>query len=66
MSESPWCSISEAAKYFQLTPKTLYSLIGRGRLPEAAVLRLGRQIRIDIRAVEASAAISGHGKGRRG
>jgi hypothetical protein len=55
MSESQrrWCSIKTATEYFGLkSPKTLYSLIARGRLRDGAVLRLGRQLRIDIRAIE--------------
>ena len=55
MSESPrrWYSIKSATEYFGLkSPKTLYSLIARGRLGHGAVLRLGRQLRIDIRAIE--------------
>jgi hypothetical protein len=62
-----WYSISAAAEYFGLkSPKTLYSLIGRDRLPKGAVLRIGRQIRLNVAAIEADATLSGHGKGRRG
>ena len=51
-----WYSIAEASQYFGLkSPKTLYSLAARGRLPKGAVLRLGRQIRINIAAIEAEA-----------
>ena len=50
-----WRSISDAARYFGLkSPKTLYSLVARGRLPENAVLRIGRQIRISVEAIEAA------------
>lgn len=52
-----WRSIAEAAAYFSLrSPKTLYSLAARGRLPEGAVLRIGRQIRINVTAIEQQAA----------
>lgn len=61
-----WYSIPAAAQYFGLkSPKTLYSLIARGRLPKGAVIRIGRQIRINIVVVEAQgAALSDRGKGR--
>jgi hypothetical protein len=47
-----WVSISEAATYFDIPAKTLYSLAARGLLPKGAILRLGRQLRVDIEAVE--------------
>lgn len=50
-----WFSIAEAAEHFSLSRKTLYSLVARNRLPSKAVLRLGRQIRINVEAVEAEA-----------
>jgi excisionase family DNA binding protein len=50
-----WLTIGEAADHFKISAKTLYSLVGRGRLPKGSVLRLGRQIRIDVAAVENTA-----------
>jgi len=47
-----WFSVSEAAEYFAFSTKTLYSLIGRGRLPRGSVLRIGRAIRIDVHKIE--------------
>jgi excisionase family DNA binding protein len=47
-----WLTIGEAAEYFNLKVKTLYSLVNRGRLPEGGVLRIGRQIRIDVNIIE--------------
>lgn len=53
-----WRSIAETCEYFGLkSPKTLYSLAARGRLPEGAVLRLGRQIRVNVEMIEASAVV---------
>jgi len=66
MKETPvrrWLSIRQAAEYFQLAPKTMYSLCGRGRLPEGSFLKIGRQLRIDVSKIEA-AALSGQ-RGRR-
>jgi hypothetical protein len=63
MKEAPvrrWLSIRQAAEYFQLAPKTMYSLCGRNRLPEGSILRIGRQLRLDVSKIEAGAAL--HGK----
>jgi len=51
-----WLTISEAAEYFGLkSPKTLYSLVARDRLPKGSVLRLGRQIRVNVEIIETDA-----------
>jgi excisionase family DNA binding protein len=50
-----WYSVREAAAYFNIKPATMYSLAARGRLGEGAVLRLGRQVRINPEKVEAAA-----------
>jgi len=47
-----WYSIPEAAAYFSIKPKTLYSLAARRRLPERAILKLGRSIRLNIEVIE--------------
>ncbi len=65
MEPRRWYSIPVAAEYFGMkSPKTLYSLAARGRLPEGSVLKIGRQIRLNIAAIEAGTVLSGHGKGR--
>ncbi len=51
-----WFSISEAAEYFSINAKTLYSLAARGRLPEDSVLKLGRAIRLDVKRIEEAQA----------
>lgn len=53
-----WFTVKEAAEYFSIPPKTLYSLAGRGLLPGDAVLRLGRQIRVDIKKIEEDGTLS--------
>ena len=51
-----WYSVAEAASYFGLkSPKTLYTLAARDRLPAGAVLRIGRQIRVNVEVIEAAA-----------
>jgi hypothetical protein len=47
-----WFSVPEAASHFGINIKTFYSLAARGLLPEKSVLRLGRQLRINIQKVE--------------
>jgi len=47
-----WISVREAAAHFSLPVPTLYSLIGRQLIPSDAILRLGRQIRVDVEAIE--------------
>jgi len=52
MPERRWLTIREAAEYFSISAKTLYSLAARSRLPAGSTLRLGRQIRFDIQTIE--------------
>jgi len=52
MPERCWYSIPEAAEYFNMKAKTLYSLAARGRLPAEAVLKLGRSIRLNVAVIE--------------
>ena len=52
-SKRRWLTIAEASSHFAISKKTLYSLAARGRFPKGAVLRLGRQIRINATAIEA-------------
>jgi excisionase family DNA binding protein len=40
----------EAGEYLGIKPKTIYSLAARGRIP---AVRFGRQLRIDLRRLEA-------------
>lgn len=53
-----WLTIAAAADHFQMKKKTLYSLAARDLLPKGAVLRLGRQIRINVKVVEGAAGRS--------
>ena len=45
-----WITISEAAELLGIRPKSAYSMVARGVLPAAKV---GRLVRIDLRALEA-------------
>jgi excisionase family DNA binding protein len=51
-----WLTVKQAAEYFGLPRGTVYSLIGRGLLPQGSILRLGRQLRINVGAIEKGAA----------
>lgn len=55
MNEKRWLTVAQASNYFGLKSRTLYSLAARGRLPAGAILRLGRQIRVNVAAIEAEA-----------
>ena len=57
-SQKKWLTVSEAADYFALSRKTLYSLAARDRLPKGSVLRLGRQLRINVKVIEAESSES--------
>ena len=53
--ERRWFSAAETIKYFGLkSAKTLYSQAARKQLPPGSVLRIGKQLRFDLRAIEAS------------
>ncbi len=58
-----WFTAAETAAYFGLSAKTLYSLAARGRPPGGAVLRLGRQLRFDITAIEQGSKLLGVSNG---
>jgi len=47
-----WFTVKEAAEYFSIPVKTIYSLASRGLIPGNAVLRLGRQLRVDLQKIE--------------
>jgi hypothetical protein len=62
-SQRRWFTVAETAGYFGLSQKTLNSLAARGRLPKGAVLRLGRQLRFDVAAIERGSGLLGVGDG---
>ena len=62
-----WVTVKEAAEYFKIRPKTMYSLAARGKIPgrDHAIKRFGRQIRINIELIE-SADLGGRNERRHG
>jgi len=65
MPERRWFSAAEASVYFSKPKKSFYSLAARNLLPAGSVIKLGRELRFDIAAIEAGAALSTHSKERR-
>ena len=66
MAEAParrWYSARELGAALSIKPKTLFSLAARGRLPKGSVIRLGKQLRFDLAAIENGLAIE---RGRKG
>ncbi len=53
--EKKWFNAREAGQIFDIPAKTMLSLAARGRLPKGTVLRLGRQVRFDVKMIEAEA-----------
>lgn len=60
-----WFTAAELSAYFSKPKKSFYSLAARNLLPVGSVIKLGRELRFDIAAIEAGAALSDRGKGRR-
>jgi len=59
MAGRKWFSAREAGEYFAKPAKTMLSLAARKLLPEGSVIRLGRELRFDIAAIENGSAIKG-------
>lgn len=68
--ERRWLTVREAAEYLGLSVKGAYDMAASGKLPAA---RVGRLVRIDLRALEADleaqvqgtpAAVRGRGRGK--
>lgn len=53
--EKKWFNAREVGEIFGIPAKTILSLAARGRLPKGSVLRLGRQVRFDVKMIEAEA-----------
>jgi excisionase family DNA binding protein len=54
-----WFSVREAADYWGIKSSTLYALLGRrkAKLPEGSLVRIGKQIRIDIEKIDANGGL---------
>ena len=60
MTERHWLSVVEAAAFFGLKRKNLYSLIARHQLPAGVVVaRFGKLIRLNVEMIEAGAGLKG-------
>ena len=55
MAERRWLRAREAGEIFDIPAKTMLSLAARGRFPKGSVLYIGRQVRFDVKMIEADA-----------
>lgn len=49
-----WTTVEEAAPALGLSKQGMYDAIRKGQLPHEAVLRIGKRIRINMKALNAS------------
>ena len=49
-----WLTVKEAAAVLKMSEQGLYSAVRERQLPDAAILRIGRRIRIDPTALRKS------------
>ena len=54
-----WLTVKEAAPVLKMSEQGLYSAVRERQLPDAAILRIGRRIRIDPQALRESAKPDG-------
>lgn len=50
--EQDWETVEKAAPALRMSPQGLYAAIRERQLPEEAVLRIGRRIRINLRTLK--------------
>lgn len=49
-----WSTVEEAAPALGMSKQGMYDAIRKGQLPRGAVLRIGKRIRINLKALNAS------------
>lgn len=49
-----WSTVEEAAPALGMSKQGMYDAIRKGQLPPEAVLRIGKRIRINLRALDAT------------
>lgn len=49
-----WSTVEEAAPALGMSKQGMYDAIRKGQLPREAVLRIGKRIRINLRALDAT------------
>jgi hypothetical protein len=57
MAERKWFTGREAGEYFNKSYKTMLSLAARELLPKGSVIKLGRELRFDVIAIEKGAVL---------
>ena len=48
-----WTTVEDAAPALGMSKQGMYDAIRKGQLPQAAVLRIGKRIRINLKALSA-------------
>jgi excisionase family DNA binding protein len=46
-----WLTVQEAAPLLRMSPQGIYSAVREGQLPANAVLKIGRRVRINVKAL---------------
>jgi excisionase family DNA binding protein len=54
MMTKEWATVEEAAPALGMSKQGMYDAIRKGQLPREAVLRIGKRIRINLKALNAS------------
>ena len=54
-----WTTVEEAAPALGLSKQGMYDAIRKGQLPPQAILRIGKRIRINLKALSAQAEHTG-------
>jgi excisionase family DNA binding protein len=49
-----WATVEEAAPVLGLSKQGMYDAIRKGQLPQESVLRIGKRIRINLKALNAN------------
>lgn len=52
--DKEWSTVEEAAPALGLSKQGMYDAIRKGQLPREAVLRIGKRIRINLKALNSS------------
>lgn len=56
MIDEVWETVEKAAPFLKMSSQALYTAVRDNQLPPQAVLRIGRRIRINLRALQSMTA----------
>jgi excisionase family DNA binding protein len=60
-----WSTVADAAPVLGLSKQGMYDAIRKGQIPREAVLRIGKRIRINLKALNAPSDDTGKNEGER-